>query len=85
MARTLIKERFLPSLLDRLTDDEPVNTSIRVQKEKITRLEKALAELLPEKATSGMEASQQQLELQKQLDELNLRTQKHSQEPEKKQ
>lgn len=44
MARTLPKERFLPSLLDRLTDDDPVNHSIQLQKQQIARIEKELAE-----------------------------------------
>lgn len=71
MARTLPKERLLPSLLDRLTDDEPINISIRLQKEKISSLEKLLAEFSQGKATSNTEESQKQrLELQKQLDDL---------------
>ncbi|WP_411727006.1 type VI secretion system baseplate subunit TssE [Methyloglobulus sp.] len=71
MARALLKERFLPSLLDRLTDDDPINTSIRIQKEKISSLEKSLAELPQEKATTKTEESQKRRsELQQQLDEL---------------
>lgn len=45
MARTLPKERFLPSLLDRLTDDDPVNNSIQRQNQQIHRIEKELMEL----------------------------------------
>lgn len=33
---------LLPSLLDRLTDDDPVNTSLKKLKEKINKLEKSL-------------------------------------------
>ena len=73
MARTLPKERFLPSLLDRLTDDDPINTSIRIQKDKISSLEKSLAELSQGKVTTKTEESQKrQLELQQQLDELRV-------------
>ena len=73
MARTLPKERFLPSLLDRLTDDDPINTSIRNQKEKIAGIEKSLAELSQGKMTTKTEESQKrQLELQQQLDELRV-------------
>ncbi len=73
MARTLPKERFLPSLLGRLTDDDPINTSIRNQKEKIAGIEKSLAELSQGKMTTKTEESQKrQLELQQQLDELRV-------------
>jgi type VI secretion system lysozyme-like protein len=71
VARTLPKERLLPSLLDRLTDDDPINTSIRTQKEKISHLEKSLAELSQEKVASKAEDSQKRRsELQQQLEEL---------------
>jgi type VI secretion system protein ImpF len=71
VARMQPKGRFLPSLLDRLTDDDPINTSIRNQKEKISRLEKSLAELLPGKTDLEIEDSKKRrLELQRQLDEL---------------
>ncbi len=73
MAKTLAKERYLPSLLDRLTDDEPINTAIRVQKDKISVLEKQLAELgLNKVAVNSEEDWKQRLELQKQLDELRI-------------
>ena len=42
MARTLANERFLPSLLDRLTDDDPINNSIQLVKQKVKRIEKEL-------------------------------------------
>jgi type VI secretion system lysozyme-like protein len=45
MARTLPKEHLLPSLLDRLTDDDPVNHLLKVRKEKIEDLEKRLLAL----------------------------------------
>jgi type VI secretion system lysozyme-like protein len=65
------KGRFLPSLLDRLTDDDPINTSIHVQKEKISRIEKALIELSQEKTAPKTEESQKRRsDLQQQLDEL---------------
>lgn len=56
MARAL----FLPSLLDRLIDDDPINASIRLQKENIANLEKTLALLLAEKNPSDVEASKKQ-------------------------
>lgn len=49
---------FLPSLLDRLTDDDAINTSIRLQKENIVNLERALAKLQAEKNPADIEASQ---------------------------
>lgn len=49
MARTLPKERLLPSLLDRLTDDDPINSAIRRQEKKIGKIEKSLTELLAKK------------------------------------
>jgi type VI secretion system lysozyme-like protein len=51
---------FLPSLLDRLTDDDPINHSIRLQKENIKNLEIALAKLLAEKNPADVEASKKQ-------------------------
>jgi len=73
VARTLPKERFLPSLLDRLTDDDPINNSIRIQKEKIQKIEKSLAELLqkplaPESLSEDSRRQRQQL--QQQLDQV---------------
>ncbi|MDD5268010.1 MAG: type VI secretion system baseplate subunit TssE [Methylococcales bacterium] len=73
MARTLPSERFLPSLLDRLTDDDPVNNSIRIQQEKIPKIEKSLAELLqkPSAPESLPEDSRRQRQqLQQQLDQV---------------
>lgn len=45
MARTLPRERYLPSLLDRLTDDDPVNISIGLKKEAIQIIEESLSKL----------------------------------------
>jgi type VI secretion system protein ImpF len=45
MARTRPKEKLLPSLLDRLTDDDPANRSLAITKEKIRKLEKELIQL----------------------------------------
>lgn len=70
MARTLLKERFLPSLLDRLTDDDPVNHSIQLQKQKIRRFEKELTVLLAKQDTlNDTEYKKQRHELQQQLDQ----------------
>jgi len=71
VARSLPKNRFLPSLLDRLTDDDPINNSIRIQKEKIQGIEKSLAELLQKPSASESEQSRQQRrQLQQQLDQV---------------
>ena len=45
MARTLPRERLLPSLLDRLTDDDPVNRALKKHRGKIEALEKDLGTL----------------------------------------
>jgi len=42
MARTRPKEKLLPSLLDRLTDDDPVNRSLNHTRDHIKQLEKQL-------------------------------------------
>lgn len=73
MARTLPKERYLPSLLDRLTDDDPINNSIRLQQEKIKNLEKSLAGLqlkpsAPEPVSEDIRRQRQQV--QQQLDQV---------------
>lgn len=73
MARTLPRERFLPSLLDRLTDDDPVNNSIRIQKEKIQKIEKSLAELLQKPSTPeslSEDSRRQWQQLQQQRDQV---------------
>ena len=69
MARTLPKERFLPSLLDRLTDDDPINNSIREQKQRIKKLEKELAELHRQKDLEQQELLKQSQAIQQQLDQ----------------
>lgn len=70
MARTLPKERFLPSLLDRLTDDDPINNSIREQKQRIKKLEKGLVELHRQKKDlEQQELSKQRQMIQQQLDQ----------------
>lgn len=70
MARTLPKERFLPSLLDRLTDDDPVNNSIQIQKQKIKRIEKELTDLLKKKDNlADVEFKKQRITLQQELDQ----------------
>jgi type VI secretion system protein ImpF len=73
VARTLPKDRYLPSLLDRLTDDDPINNSIRMQQEKIQSLEKSLAGLLSKPAAAGPESEdsrRQRQQLQQQLDQV---------------
>jgi type VI secretion system lysozyme-like protein len=45
MVRSLPKDRLLPSLLDRLTDDDPANQSLKTYRQKIEALEDDLAAL----------------------------------------
>jgi len=70
VGRTLPKDRFLPSLLDRLTDDEPINYSIQLQKKNIQSIEKSLAQLLADEQTSDAQESKKQRQLlQQQLNQ----------------
>ncbi len=70
MARTLPKQRFLPSLLDRLTDDDPINNSIQLQKDIINQNEKALTELVTKrKEMDEADYNKQHQLLQQQLDQ----------------
>ncbi|NOQ64407.1 MAG: type VI secretion system baseplate subunit TssE [Methyloprofundus sp.] len=69
MARLREKERFLPSLLDRLTDDDPINQNILRQKQKISRLKKQLSELKQQqKNLEVVEYTEQNKALNKQLE-----------------
>jgi len=68
VARTLLKDRYLPSLLDRLTDDDPINKSIRIQQEKIQSIEKSLAELLQKHSATASKSEENRRQLQQQLD-----------------
>ncbi len=71
MVRALPKQRFLPSLLDRLTDDETTNSSIQLYKQKIQSIEKELTELLAkQKNIANREYQNQRKILQQQLDQL---------------
>jgi type VI secretion system protein ImpF len=73
VTKVLKNKRLLPSLLDRLTDDEPVNVSIRTQKEKIANLEKSLLALSSDKTTPDNEVSlDSRQKLQKQLEDLRV-------------
>jgi len=70
VSRTLPKERLLPSLLDRLTDDDPINKSIDLQKKSIQKIEKSLAELVEKSQTiDTVQANNQRIKLQQQLDQ----------------
>ena len=68
MARTLPKERLLPSLLDRLTDDDPITSSMQLQKQKIQKIEQALAKLEKKGQTEPAVIHKQRRKLQQQLD-----------------
>ncbi len=70
MARTLPKERLLPSLLDRLTDDGPINRSIRSRKAKIRQIEQSLTNLAdPRPADEPESIKKQRSLLRRELDE----------------
>jgi len=70
VALTLPKQRFLPSLLDRLTDDDSINQSIQLLKQKINRIENELTELQAKQQINGeAEGNKQHQELQLQLDQ----------------
>ncbi|MEE9423025.1 MAG: type VI secretion system baseplate subunit TssE [Gammaproteobacteria bacterium] len=70
MVRTLHKERFLPSLLDRLTDDDPIKNSIQSENHRIKRLEKELTTLLNQQRTLDVDVFQEQRQaIQLQLDQ----------------
>lgn len=70
MAGTLPKERLLPSLLDRLTDDSSINQSIELQKKTIQKIEKSLAELIKTSNTAdAVQNNSQRIKLQQQLDQ----------------
>ena len=69
MAQTLPKQRYLPSLLDRLTDDDPINHSIQRQKQIINRIEKKLTDLLGKQDNfDDADFKNQRQTLQQQLD-----------------
>ncbi|SJM93117.1 type VI secretion system baseplate subunit TssE [Crenothrix polyspora] len=69
MVRTFPKVRLLPSLLDRLIDDDPLNNSLRVQKQTVQELETALAKLSREGNSTSQEANQNQQQLKAQLEQ----------------
>jgi len=58
VARTLPKERLLPSLLDRLTDDDPINSAIRRQKKQIEKIERSLTQLLAKKKSAAADPAE---------------------------
>jgi type VI secretion system protein ImpF len=65
------KGRYLPSLLDRLTDDNPVQALIRPLEEKIFPINNALAELPRENSPNETEESRKQRhQLKCELDKL---------------
>lgn len=71
MARTLPKEKLLPSLLDRLTDDDPVNRSMKEAEAKIISLENSLSTLKKNAANqSPVEVNRKRRALYDDLDKL---------------
>lgn len=68
MARTLPKDRLLPSLLDRLTDDDPVNHSIQQLKKNIQVLEAEWAALAKQADRGENTDSSQSRALKQQLE-----------------
>ena len=57
MAKGASKASYLPSLLDRLIDDDSISNTIQIQKKNVQNLETALAELMAEKKQSSPEES----------------------------
>lgn len=60
MAKAASKTTYLPSLLDRLIDDDSINNSIQLQKKSVEQLETALARIMSEKNQADLEASKKQ-------------------------
>jgi type VI secretion system protein ImpF len=60
VAKGVSKTTYLPSLLDRLIDDDSINNSIQLQKKSVQNLETALARLMSEKTQADLEASKKQ-------------------------
>jgi type VI secretion system protein ImpF len=60
VAKSVSKTTYLPSLLDRLIDDDSINSSIQLQKKNLQNLENELAKLLSEKNPADPEASKKQ-------------------------
>lgn len=70
MPKTLAKERLLPSLLDRLTDDDPIHSAISSHRENIRKIERELAALGEKgKAAAPESTNRQRQALQKQLEQ----------------
>lgn len=69
MVKTFPKVRLLPSLLDRLTDDDPLNNSLRSQKQNVQELETALAKLPRESDSVPQDANQDRRQLKTQLEQ----------------
>lgn len=69
MERTLPKIKLLPSLLDRLTDDDPVNISITRQRQNIQQLEQELASLSKRSTADNPHLKQRQEEIKQQLEQ----------------
>jgi len=55
-----VAKAYLPSLLDRLIDDDSINNSIQLQKNNLQNLETALAKLMAEKSQTAPEAGKNQ-------------------------
>lgn len=70
MARTLAKDRYLPSLLDRLTDDDPVNHKILKHQKEIESLEQEISALAaPQRQYSRQQLSRMRAHLRQQLNQ----------------
>ena len=70
VANVQAKEQILPSLLDRLTNDDPTYSAINALKIKLNGLESALSELLSKKKGNDAETTKaKELELKKQLND----------------
>lgn len=73
MAKAVSKTTYLPSLLDRLIDNDSINSSIQLYKKNLQNLEAALAKLMAEKNQADPAASKKQRQqLLQELDQARL-------------
>ncbi len=79
MARTSPKGKLLPSLLDRLTDDDPINRALNKTATQIRQLEKELVSLKKQAELKDSDAFRSQRDqLRQELDEQHLQLSRFS-------
>lgn len=72
MAKTVLKQRLLPSLLDRLTDNEPVHRSIELHEKSIQKIQRELGDLTENKASLTAEEHARRASLESELDKTRM-------------